>query len=287
MQRLSAAEKAFIDHGVESNVRSDGRDRLSYRHFAIETGIVSQANGSVRLRLGGVTDVVVGVKAELSRPEATTPNTGTIHFSVECCPSASPEFEGKAGEELNHELARMMAQLMKGGLDLKSLCLLPGKICWVLYVDVMVMDSGGNLFDAICIATRAALYNTRIPKVQLTGPDKTDVEVEDDLQLAQRLKTENLPVCITLFKIGSIFVVDATLEEELCMKSRVTVAVNRSGNVCGTQKGGVGGLEPSLLFEMMNTAQSLGKELIDKCDALLREEEKLARAPIGFFAAPL
>lgn len=41
MLRISPAEKYFIEHGVEHNVRNDGRGRLDYRHYTLETGIVS------------------------------------------------------------------------------------------------------------------------------------------------------------------------------------------------------------------------------------------------------
>lgn len=52
-----------------------------------------------------------------------------------------------------------------GSLDLKSLCMLPGKTCWVVYVDALLLNDGGNVLDALSIAVRAALALTRIPKV--------------------------------------------------------------------------------------------------------------------------
>ncbi len=45
--------------------------------------------------------------------------------------------------------------------------------------------------------------------------------------------------------------VDSTLEEEQCMSVRLTVAVNREGNICGIQKGGHGGLDASSMYEMI------------------------------------
>lgn len=52
-----------------------------------------------------------------------------------------------------------------GSLDLKSLCVLPGMTCWVVYVDALLLNDGGNVLDALSIAARAALALTRIPKV--------------------------------------------------------------------------------------------------------------------------
>lgn len=48
-----------------------------------------------------------------------------------------------------------------GGIDLKSLCIIPNQSCWVLNVDVLVLDFGGNLLDAIFSAVRGALYDTK------------------------------------------------------------------------------------------------------------------------------
>lgn len=51
------------------------------------------------------------------------------------------------------------------GLDLQSLCLVPGKTCWIVYVDALVLNDGGNVLDALSIAARAALALTRVYKV--------------------------------------------------------------------------------------------------------------------------
>ena len=44
---------------------------------------------------------------------------------------------------------------------------------------------------------------------------------------------------------------DASPLEELCTEAKLVVAVNRSGELCGLQKGHEGGIEPSLLLEMI------------------------------------
>ena len=48
---LSKDEKVFIKNGVFDDFRLDGRARRDYRYFEIERGIVSNTNGSARLRL--------------------------------------------------------------------------------------------------------------------------------------------------------------------------------------------------------------------------------------------
>ncbi len=93
MLSVSSGERVFIEDGISQGVRTDGNYQLAcilttgrsltdYRVFSLETGIVSQANGSARLKLSG-TDVLVGVKLEVTKPDPETPNYGKLHFSVE------------------------------------------------------------------------------------------------------------------------------------------------------------------------------------------------------------
>lgn len=61
MADTSFGERVWIVQGVEQNLRTDGRSRLSYRPLGVEANIIAQADGSARLHLGA-TDVLVGVK---------------------------------------------------------------------------------------------------------------------------------------------------------------------------------------------------------------------------------
>lgn len=105
------------------------------------------------------------------------------------CPSASPEFEGRGAEYLNVELARFLERIMQNSQssDLRSsLVIVPGQTCWVLCIwwvvyleeaindikqdiDALVLDSGGNLLDALSLATLAALQDTKIPSIKVSS----------------------------------------------------------------------------------------------------------------------
>lgn len=60
-QLISDAEREYITQGVEQNIRNDGRGREDYRAVEVQLGVIAQASGSARLKLGN-TDVIVGVK---------------------------------------------------------------------------------------------------------------------------------------------------------------------------------------------------------------------------------
>lgn len=80
--KISSFEKDYITKGIAQNMRSDGRERLDYRAFTLETGIVSQTNGSARVKLSN-TDVLVGVKVEIGEPDPDFPDQGRLEVHVE------------------------------------------------------------------------------------------------------------------------------------------------------------------------------------------------------------
>lgn len=125
---------------------------------------------------------------------------------------------------MNIELARFLERILCGtnSFDLKPLCIVPGKRCWVLYIDVMVLASGGNLFDTISVATLAALSNVRIPSIKVSQsfapaviqmPNVTcfqvvesegekEIELSDDPEAFTKLAVDTVPVCVTMTRIG-------------------------------------------------------------------------------------
>ena len=62
------------------------------------------------------------------------------NFSYCSSANATPEFEGRGGEELAVEISNMLTRAYDcpSCLDLHKLCVVPGQQCWVLYVDVLV-----------------------------------------------------------------------------------------------------------------------------------------------------
>ncbi|KAF8072975.1 EXOSC7 [Scenedesmus sp. PABB004] len=276
MADISAGERVFIVGGIEQGVRNDGRARGDFRPLELEANVVAQADGSARLHLGS-TDVLVGVKVELGSPDSARPDHGQVLVSVECSSCASPEFKGRGGEGWGIELASALeaslvgAPAGGGGLDLAALCLLPGKVAWVVYVDALVLNDGGNVLDALSIAARAALGLTRVYKVELTMDEGEDPEVElSGEREAAPLDVSAVPVIVTVSQVGARSVVDLSLEEEPCAAAALSVAVNSAARVVGVTKSGAGGLDPSLAQEMIEVAQKLAPGIIATLDAHLR-----------------
>ena len=70
------------------------------------------------------------------------------------------------------------------------------------------MECGGNLFDAVSLAVKSALFATEIPSVKVSSMDgdQPELELSDDPYDTKRLDTLNAPCVITLMKVVIFFV---------------------------------------------------------------------------------
>jgi len=257
---IGEAEKRYIIDGAECNIRNDGRKIDEYRNLEVQLGPIAQATGSARVRLGG-TDVIVAVKAEIGSPHADRPDMGSIQFSVECSPLASPSFHGRGGEQLGSEISRALerafyvpkhATCVASGFDLGLLKIVSGKTCWILYVDGLVLDLDGAALDAVSIAVKCALYDAQIPSVELVQGEgdggEPELEVNDDPEACVRLDTSRVPLYVTVCKLGKAACIDPTTMEEESASSALQVAVDSAGNVYGVTKRWEATLDPTSLL---------------------------------------
>ncbi|XP_064611381.1 exosome complex exonuclease RRP42-like [Liolophura sinensis] len=214
----------------------------------------------------------------MGQPTADRPNQGRLEFFVDCSANATPEFEGRGGEELATEISNTLARAYDTAtsLDLNSLVIIPGQRCWVLNVDIVLLECGGNLFDAVSIAVKAALYNTKIPNVTVSEEEgHTELEISDDPYDVKRLNVVSSPVLITLSKIGNCHLVDASQKEESCCLARVIMGITDKGTVTALKKEGSGSLHPDSVLDMMESGKRVGQALNKRLLEVLKDEENL------------
>lgn len=284
---LSDAEKTFILHGVEDDLRCDGRSRSDYRPIEIETGVVTHANGSCRIRLAN-TDVLVAVKSEVDVPHMDKPEEGKITFFVDCSANAAPEFEGRGGEELAMEFSSTLdgAYRSRQAFNLKALSILAGQRCWKLNVDVLILECGGNLYDAVSLAVKGALFNTRLPKVTAAVMDggAVDLTLSEDPFDVVRLNVDTVPILITICKIGEHCIVDPSAEEEVCSSASLVVGVTRRGDegyISNIRTSGIGSFHIETLSKCLELGKASGFCLDTELLRLLNLEEKQTKNEFG------
>lgn len=294
MPDISDAERAFIVDGAAAGVRADGRSPLSRRPVTLETGILPTASGSARARIGGgVTDVLVGVTASIAEPGPESPDCGFLEFSVEFSSLASPDFTGRGADESNAELAMLLSRLYASPATetlRKSLSLIPGRKCWALHVDTLVLDSDGSIVDAASLAVRSALRTALLPKVVIVpgeADEEDDVQV-DEGSLAPLEHAECSPVAVSAVALGNTHVADPTSFESSSARALVCAGVGATGQLCGTVVSAEKGLDPAELKPLLATVSAIGKGAVKQVDSFVDEYLKRRTsgelpAPVGFF----
>lgn len=281
---LSEAEKIFVLHGVQDDVRVDGRSRKELRPLKFETELVTHANGSAHLRLAN-TDVLVGVKAELDLEEKTSHG---IEFFVDCSANATPDFEGKGGEALATELSNTLSKAYndKSVFDYSILRGQDDAFSWILNVDILILEVGGNLFDAVSLAVKAALFSTTIPRVNVATIDggQPELEITDDPLDGTRLDVSKSPILITLSRIGNFCVIDPTPEEEACSSASLVIGVTPSGKVTVVKKCGSGTFNLDSMTRAISDASEIGAKIQTLLMEKLLKEDRMGigRKKVGF-----
>jgi len=228
--------KKRITELLASGKRTDGRGLTDYREIQIESGVIERAEGSARVRLGK-TEVLVGVKVGTGTPFADVPDKGVLTVNAELVPLASPDFEPGPPGEMAVELARVVDRGIRESkaIDLEKLCVESGKMVFVVFVDVYVLNHDGNLIDASAMAALAALINTKMFKYTVEDCAIVKKPGYNPLPMA------DYPIAVTFAKIGNKLILDTGLDEEQVMDARLTMTLNKDGNICAIQKGGGSG----------------------------------------------
>ena len=194
-QLVSKSERAYIQASLQATppLRGDGRGLLDFRTVLLETGVAPLANGSAKLNIGkmpheggGGTEVLAATKLEVEDVESGDGvDGGRVVCSVSWCalrsiqpepivqltkdssPSAYPHLSSNALDELQYDLTVILQQTIgHPSLHPQNLTIIPRKKSWLLNLDAVVLADAGNAVDALFMAARAALWDTKVPRTR-------------------------------------------------------------------------------------------------------------------------
>jgi exosome complex component RRP42 len=250
---VSIIQKDHLYNLMLKGERLDGRGFEETREIKIETAIIDKAEGSARVELGD-TKIIAGVKIQPGTPFPDTPDKGVIITSLELIPLASPEFESGPPRENAVELARVVDRGVResGAIDLSKLCVTEGEKVWMVFIDVHVLDAGGNIMDAAALGAIAALLTAKIPGERYG--------IGEDIPLPIR----DIPISVTAVDIAGGIVFDPSLEEERAANCKLTVITNQEGAISGMQKSGNGSLNVDQINHIVEVAAKKAQEIREK-----------------------
>lgn len=263
--------KHFNDY-ISLNVRPDGRKFSEQRNVKLNVDSIKTAEASAVVKCGNTT-VVCGIQLELATPKAEEPNIGYLVTNVELPALCSSRFKPGPPSDYSQVTSSLVSDIVVNSkcVNLEDLCIVPDKLSWVLYCDMICTDNDGSLVDACIISLMTSLKSLTLPSVKF---DPETEEIEVDSTNRKKLEIHGLPV-VTSFALykhnqRNILLTDPTLyEEEMCggLGANLIVSYN-SNSICGLHKFG-GSNFPS---DCQNEALKIGgerykiiKKVIDVC----------------------
>jgi exosome complex component RRP42 len=113
-------------------------------------------------------------------------------------PAAYSYLSATALDDLQHDYSAILHDVLShASLRPPNLGIIPGRKAWLLTLDLMVLSDAGNIYDALFMAARAALWDTRVPRTRAVeyrrdkkgggkGGDEMDVDSEPQSGLDTR-----------------------------------------------------------------------------------------------------
>ena len=255
-----------IKEYLEKGKRFDERSLDEFRELIIETGVSKKAEGSARVKLGK-TEVIVGIKLDAGAPYPDSPDKGNLMVTAEFLPLSSPRFEAGPPQFDSIEVARVIDRGIRESkfIELEKLCIKEGEKVWTVFIDIYSINDDGNLLDAAGIGAIAALKSAKIPKYDEES-EKTLFGEWTDKNIP--LKKE-IPISLTIHKIGKSLLIDPTKEEEDISETRVTIA-SSDGIIYSMQKGNSKELSVEEFKKVLDMIEKAEKEINKKVEKSLK-----------------
>jgi len=251
-----------IKEYFEQGKRFDGRALDEFRDLEIETGVSINAEGSARVKLGK-TEVMVGVKLGMGTPYPDSPDKGNMMVTSELLPLSSPRYEPGPPKFPAIELARVLDRAIRESkfIEFDKLCIDAGEKVWTVFIDLYSINDDGNLLDAAGFGIVAALMTAKMPKYD----EKTGKVLNGEWTKNKIPLTKNIPLSLTVHRIGNSLVVDPTLEEQDLCDTRVTIGMTNQG-ISSMQKGEEQGLTLEEFNKVLDMYEKVWKVMFKKVE---------------------
>jgi len=255
-----------IKRYLEEGKRFDGRDLDKFRDLHVEIGISENAEGSAHVKLGK-TEVLVGVKMEVAEPYPDSPDKGNLMVTAELLPLSSERFENGPPKFPAIELGRVLDRCVRESkfIETEKLCIKEGEKVWTIFIDVYSLNDDGNLLDAAGFGIIAALKSAKMPKYD----EKEEKVVSGELTNKGLPLSKNIPLSITIHKIGGNLIVDPTREEEDVSEARVTIG-SANGKISSMQKGNSKSVSIEEMDKILDLNDKIYKDIFKKLEKYLK-----------------
>jgi exosome complex component RRP42 len=255
---ISSIERKYIVDNLKKEERLDGRGLWDYREYDIEANTIESAEGSADVTLGD-TRIITGLKYDVGAPFPDLPDEGVCTVMAELLPLASPLFERGPPNEQSIELARVVDRGIRHAdcVQTKKLCIREKEAVYILFLDMYVINYGGNLIDCGGVSALTTLITSHIPEGILN--ESNTLEWTGNYLNGKDIVNE-LPLVLTYGKIDDMIFLDPNLSEELVSDGRISISVTED-KITSIQKSGAATFSMEEVKMLANKSMEIGKKI--------------------------
>ena len=256
-----------IEKYLSEGKRFDGRKLDEFREIIIENDISNMAEGSARVRIGK-TEVLVGVKLGVAEPYPDSQDKGNLMVTSELLPLSSARFESGPPKFPAIEIGRLVDRAIRESkfIELEKLCIKDGEKVWSVFIDIYSINDDGNLIDAAGIGAVVALKNAKFPKYD----EKTEKIIYGEFTNKKIPLSKEIPIIITVNKIGDSLIVDPSLEEEDVSEARMTIGGSIEGSLFSIQKGNSKEITIEEMHEILELSEKTRKKVYSEIEKYIK-----------------
>ena len=198
-----------------------------------------------------------------------------MQFSVSLTPFAESEMRSKAQAEESIEASRVIERGLKESraIDLESLCVLPGRSVWHIFVDIRVVNDDGNALGAAGLAGLGAVCCFRRPDTSV------NTDIPGGIVLHPTHERESVPLTMHFIPVPVVFsifressqksisdtvILDPNLKEEMTATGSVLTTITPQGDICAVQKSQGTGISPNDLMLLLNISRKISSDISNK-----------------------
>lgn len=172
------------------------------------------------MRLGSTT-VITGVKAEVSEGSLLDDSpkgfiVPNIHFAAGAHAKVRPGPPSDQVQSLTFRIYECLSRL--GLLDPAKLVIQEGLV-WALYIDIVVLNDDGSLWDAIWYSIIAALKDTLLPEIAIDASAGL-VTITEEAKTPLQLECHPVPISALYYPEKDFYLLHPTSPETALSSTR-------------------------------------------------------------------
>jgi exosome complex RNA-binding protein Rrp42 (RNase PH superfamily) len=256
---LSKGEKLFQRDLLNQGIRIDGRDCLESRRFVVDLNPLPLSPASCRVTwghgYGSTTEILVSVTTEVAKTEFGDPELsvkslfaafGSAVDSVEVC------------EVIQSTLFQFLQN--SNALAPSQFVVVNSPFSWKLYIDVLVIQAAGAVYDAAMIGIRESLAVLTFPQLIVT-PGETLAELHFDIdetkEYLRLIEKQSIPFVVSFAASANALLLDPTPIEITVLQSLLVIGLSVGGMILGLNHFGECGVRSGSLAEITEQAQAV------------------------------